>query len=473
MNTVTISVPPNLSISEIVHWWNDRLEEQPDYLLEVDASQVPSEFSRGFSELVGACGHRVKGGTSGNFGPFLSSTFLTVETIFADTEVRPEPLDRLLTRFRATVDSLVAQDVPEDVCCLSIIYCSVDKSLELFSIAQMIVEANTQGRRISFLLVPYSHPAEGYPEPSNGHIDARVLPNKYYADRARGLFDRAFSRILLESRVDWTTCIRMAIDDDDVWTPWAVREIVRHAHAILETNGRSVRAIGLSKQHIYYPLESGRLDRVDLEVCLTGSKFFVSKSWNSVANLTPWMLPERFSANVVRSYRRQGIDLRVVRNSLPFLIYIRSRFSLSKMMKTEHYLGEPTVVMGVGESCFAVKAAELMQMESSIDCVEPVFEIDPPSLTVNATFDESNESLTVNGNFEEFLSHKGLTLEDGLRIFVNGGSNGQRYDLTKLSESPLRFLARNLTERTILRIENVDGTVVGSAWVRGKEGFLS
>src|SRR5699024_6249111 len=168
-----------------------------------------------------------------------------------------------------------------------------------------------------------------------------------------------------------------------------------------------------------------------------------------------------------------GIDLRVVRNSRPFLIYIRSRFSLSKMMKTEHYVWDPYVVTGVGDSSCAISAAKAMQEDEPILTNEPIFEIDAPSLAVSAAFDPDKNTIIISGNFEEFLAGKGYDPNTKLRYFVNSGIDGLRCDLEKVSDSSMIYAAESLTDRTVLRIEDSNGETVGSAWVRGKEVVLS
>lgn len=473
MRATKISAPRQASEGELIAWWNELLSNRQKELFEVDLGTIDRQFVEGFSSLIQACGHRVIGSFRGPTLSFSVGNFVVVETIFADTEMRAEPLDRLLGLFKQTIESLTEQEIPDGVECLSVVYCSVDKVLEIVTISKILLQANEVNSRFKFLLVPYSHPTDGYPEPSNGHVDARVLPNKYYAERSLALFQRACNRVALESDLAWDSCVRVAIDDDDVWLPWAVEEIHRQTMAILAVNGRAVRAIGLANQYIYYPVESGRLDRVSLDVCLTGSKFFVARSWSALSTVTPWMLPERFSANVERQFRHRGIDLRVVRNSRPFLIYIRSRFSLSKMMKTEHYIRDPYIVTGVGDSSCAISAAKAMQEDEPILTNEPIFEIDAPSLAVSAAFDPDKKTIIISGNFEEFLAGKGYDPNSKLRYFVNSGIDGRRFDLEKVSDSSMIYAAESLTDRTILRIEDSNGETVGSAWVRGKEVFLS
>lgn len=470
-----LKAPGNISWRRLLLWWAERIEANPESHYRVDLTSLDEQKKEALGQVVTACGHATGSKRRLQLFPTDSSTFLLMETIFADTETSYETLVRLLAMYRQSLLSIADQNHVADVSAVHVTYCSVDKTQELITLSRLINELNDRSNLFRFVLVPYIHPKEGYPAGKTGHIDALRLPNKYFSENSIKLTRKGIARLQSESELKFAKSLRLTIDDDDLWLPWAVEELVSIGEAAFERGGRDTKAIGVANQIVYYPTGTGRLDVADWDLAMTGSKFFISNSFERLMDLTPWMLPEAFSDVQERQFRRVGVDLSIVRGTRPFFVYVRSHGNLSGMLKTDHYIGNPVTRFGVGSYYDARNVAiKLVQSEMGVRKSDDyVFSVDPPSLSVRGTFEEESGELKLEGNFDEYMSRRNIPVDSGIKVVVSAGTDDGRIEVEKALEDDLVYDASGWTSRPLLRIENEYGEKLGSAWIRGKARFLS
>ncbi len=472
---IPITAPANLSWRRLILWWGERIEAASSVRYIVDLSLLDPDQSQALNQIVVACGHDTNHAPARELLDPFARRFLLLETIFADTETNSDVLSKLLTMYRETLGSISKQHSVVNSTAVHVTYCSVNKLQEFLSLSRLINSLNRESTFFRFLLVPYIHPREGYPQADNGHIDAVLLPNKYYSDNAKKLTEKTLLRLRSESKLEFAMNIRAAIDDDDVWLPWAASEVFQIADAAAEQGGRATKAIGVANQLVYYPTGAGQVDLAEWDLAMTGSKFFIAKDLRKLEEFTPWMLPESFTEVQARAFRRLGIDLRVVRGSKAFFLYVRSRGNLSGMLKTDHYLSEVISSFGVGAFVDAKNEAMSLVQKEIAKCSthDYTFSVDPPSLTVRGDYDRSTGQLRVEGNFEEYLNGRGVSNSTEIAIVVNVETEAGRTEIARPLEMPLLFDAGDWTSRPLLRLEDPEGDKIGSAWIRGKAPFLS
>lgn len=467
----TITAPAVKNAAQLLDWWAEEVRSPHFGQYEGYDLTLPGDNIRKLASLLFQ--------TSGLFpdpstaaADLSASKLVIIETIFADTEHDDQALDRLYTAFLRTLGSISAQHIPGDAKLIHAIYCSIDKEQHYLNLLHEICSFNRLHPNIEFILLPYRHPANGYPRSDSGHIDALRLPNKFYSHLALALF--ADTRKIIEARhlTTKSTNIRLAIDDDDVILPWGIAEMLAISEDAQELFHRKVKALGVLNQFVYYPIEGGRIDLVTWNVCMSGSKFFLSENLCELDALTPWMLPEQFSANVQRNFRQRNIDLHTVPEARPFFIYMRSGNSLSGMLKTQHYTSPASSLSGFGGHRFALETAAQLDSLSAKRKEAYSFGIDPPSLQARGKMDPETNELVITGNFGEFIASKGLD-PDELVIVINYGTEESRAEISVPFSESINVSTLGWTQRAILRIENGDKDNLGSAWIRGQEPFLS
>ena len=470
-----IKAPANLSWRRLFLWWGERIEADSGARYTVDLSLLEDDQAEALNQVILACGHGTNFSPSRELLEPAARRFLLVETIFADTETNDDALSKLLTMYRETLESIANQHFIVNSTALHVTYCSVDKLQEFLSLSRLINALNRRTSFFTFLLVPYIHPREGYPQADTGHIDAIRLPNKFYSDNAKKLTAKTLCRLRMESNLEFATSIRAAIDDDDRWLPWAASEIFQIADVAAEQGGRATKAIGVANQLVYYPTGAGRVDLAEWDLVMTGSKFFSAKDFKKLEELTPWMLPEAFTEVQARAFRRLGVDLRVIRGSKAFFLYVRSYGNRSGMLKTDHYLGGAMSREGVGTFVDTQNAAMTLVQNAQADCATNAytFSVDPPSLTVRGEYDDATGQLRIDGNFTEYLNRRGISNSAEITVVVNVGTDKGRTELIRPLETPLLYDAENWTSRALLRLEHSTGDNIGSAWIRGNAPFLS
>lgn len=396
------------------------------------------------------------------------------ETLFLDAESDTAIRDRYLEKYLTSLHFMRRLAVPTDSVHVHITYCSIDKSAEIGRLSTLFSEWNLTEEGTYFLLSIYAHPADGYPTPANGHIDARKLPNKMEPLRTKN-FRRAIAMLapsLLESA---STFYRFGIDDDDVWMPWALQEFDRLGTALLATPGRKVRCVGIGRQYVYYPhMDGGRLDLADMTVCMSGSKFYVSTEWAEIRNWSCWSIEESFSRNVATDYAQMGVDMSICRNGKPVLIYVRGENTLSGTDKTHLYMelierqtevaDLDSVVIGAGRS------GDPGKVKSA-----PIFEVDPRTLQATGTVTTTGETLQISTNAREIAAERSFGYDE-LRVEVRLQTSEGLQRVSFELEDPLSVPTDRLTGRTIVALYRRHGDEerqIGSAWVRGQATFLS
>lgn len=371
-----------------------------------------------------------------------------------------------------TLEAIAAQVPVDEARFVHFTHISIDKPREVVSLARLINSLNRRSEFAEFRLSPFSHPAEGYPEPSNGHIDMLMRPS-LFNDRPSVLFQNALN-LFGESELGLAdSYIRVAMDDDDVWLPWAIEEFVTQGTAALAEPGRSVRCIGISKQFLYYPLEDGRVDLVDMTKVMPGSKFLVSADWSQIKDRHPWMLPESFSENVARQMRHRGVDIRLAVGGVrPCLIYVRRHGRLSAMTKFEHYRREAKTVVGVGSEAWALESAlKLFESCGAAERGRVSFELDPPTPEARATLTENGE-LRVTLNSAELVSSYELET-DSLRVRIKCATEGEDSVWEFPFDDQFMVDPSNWTGRSVLTIVDEEDHEVFGTWIRGEEKYLS
>lgn len=264
-------------------------------------------------------------------------TLVLLETIFCDYETDPEILAHYFSRFELTVASLARQQVPEGVAFRTTIYLSTDKGEWGDKVRALVAGAQASAAPgIELRIHDYTHPEVGYPEGDPTRVDWAKNPSKHSPYRER-LFDAA------HTDVDLTVLdrlLRVTIDDDDLWLPWHVRNLVdvaRRAREDERVTWEGVLAIGLLDVNLGYTGEEGvTLETLALERTLTGDKYYVIDRPSELETLwpySPWSIPEVMDKNQKRRLEQRGIGLYAVRNYVPSFVYMRWGQNLSNQRK--------------------------------------------------------------------------------------------------------------------------------------------
>lgn len=459
------------SVSSFLKWWMLHFNGTTPRRFLVDLTDLDSSIRNAASEIVRASGHSVVGEVTVQFRPDLSliSNVVLSESVFADIEERPEKLDLFLNYYRLTLRSIANQEPVQGTRFVHFTHISRDKVNTVISLAKEINRLNATSKFATLYLNVFEHPEEGYLKPNNGHIDQVMRPSLFNG-RPEFLFDRAFLSLAEPELKNKGFFIRVCIDDDDLWMPYAIEEMVKQGKALLDMPGRDNRCVGISNQFLYYPLDGGRLDSVDMRMVMPGSKFNVAEKWTAILSRHPWMLPESFSSNVARQMRARKVDISVARNARPILIYVRRHGRLSAMTKFEHYRNEPRVLKAVGSDYDALESAIELSRSFEVEST-PEFSVDPPTPEARAEL-ISPSCLQVRLNSDELTAAFGLqpsALEVCVKCATNDGT-----DINVFPFQPSFEVNPSLwTGRAILTICDAEGKELFGTWIRGNESYLS
>lgn len=463
--------PDCVDYSEFVDWWCSATDIDGSSLLRVDIEKLSRNLRYSATELIKASGH-VPLSSEGNyiFGGQPTELLIITETIFADVEKRSDKVREFLNYYDLTLKSIANQVAVTNARHIHFSYVSSDKPVAVATIARMINRYNQQSDFSELRLVVFSHPAEGYPEPENGHIDRKMRPS-LFGDRPGILFQKAFSNLASPALKTSKLFIRASIDDDDAWLPWAMKEFAYQGMELMSTPGRDNRCIGFPHQYIFYPMESGRLDSVSMRMVMPGAKFNISSDWNTINRRHPWMLPESFSANNERRLRHQGVDIRLAYSARPCSIYIRRPGRLSAITKFEHYREDPQSSLGIGTEAFALE--EAIRMDNALyQRISPKFGFDPATLEARGTFDSATGKLSIQVNVDEVFGAQGIDTTEFEYKLTYGTDAGRRSELAKFAPT-IEVDATLWTDRSVLVVIRADGSEVVGTWIRGNERFLS
>lgn len=257
--------------------------------------------------------------------------FVTTETIFCDYESDLEIRRRYLSRWLHSLASVATLTIPADVTFRHYLYVSRDKVTELNEIREFIksLPADQQDR---FQLVAYDHPESGYGYDAHSHPDHFKNPNKSAPNR-----DILFEKALKLGQVpDWERIVRLTLDDDDLWLPWHLEEVIKAADKAYEPG--KIIGVGLENAILAY-IDAGSGDIVGLTKAMNGNKFYVSDrtSWNSQIKLSPWSIPETFDEDSARRLARAGVELKWIKGNKPGWVYGRWGDNLSSREKNRYY----------------------------------------------------------------------------------------------------------------------------------------
>ena len=261
--------------------------------------------------------------------PAHTSTLVTIETVFCDVETVTGRIEEYFQRYRSTLRSILAQDIPDGVDVLHTVYVSSDKLHIARRIeAEVAAVGAPAGLRVSVFI--YTHPTGGYGHLSTSHVDMAMAPNKQWP-RREAMSRRAHENVHLAG---YDLVVRMGIDDDDVFAPWHIRNVLGVATDLLDrsTDPTEVLAVGLERCYLIRADPDGHLVRdVDFIRCMSGNKFFAHRGgavfdpWQQ----SVWSLPETFDTGRAETFRRMGTTLTRVRGNQPSFGYVRRGRNLS------------------------------------------------------------------------------------------------------------------------------------------------
>lgn len=464
----TLVAPSLQSFSDFLVWWSNETEKT-EATRTVDLSPLSDQFREAAESVVVATGHYANQHAPRRV--HATKVSVLTETIFADVEDRPEKLEEFLGYYDLTLESVAAQEWVADATFVHITHISIDKAREIIVLSRRINELNRRSVFATLRLSLFEHPADGYPEPENGHIDRRFRPS-IFGDTPHQLFDKALQNIACPGLRHSELFIRTSLDDDDLWLPWAMGEFVKIARSVTQYPSRDNWCIGIPTQFLYYPLDLGRVDLTSMRMVMPGSKFNVSTSWDTIVKRSSWMLPESFSTNVERQMRHRGVDIRLAHNSRPCLVYVRRGGRLSAMTKFEHYRYEPFTADHIGnERAILEHAIALDARHYAASALE--FRVDPPTPEARAVFDPDTGSLEITFNSEELIQAHDLEpsqLFVRLKCRTEGGEEILDYPFQSLYHAD----PSNWTGRALLMVlTKAEEDQVFGTWIRGTEPYLS
>lgn len=311
-----------------------------------------------------------------------SAKTVVIETLFCDGETKLMTQMLYFRRFEQTLLSMSRVRVPQGVRAVYVIYISSDKKQWLPRL-RTAVGHFAKSWRMETKIVVYAHPSHGYPALTAGHPDVLKGPNKQAPLR-----NRLFLAAQLDIAADHTL-VRMTIDDDDLWLPWQLEEMITAIDRAYAHTDYPAFGIGLRRNLLAHVDENGvRIEDVSMSRMLTGNKAFVfpPEQREKAMLYAPWNVPETMTENYREQYRAQGIDLLVYEGNRPGFVYMRRGTNLSIQQKTGFITATHTVSAIVTEN-------ELLGHLSDSSRPSPIsrgtFTIDPPvyRITVNRTGD--------------------------------------------------------------------------------------
>lgn len=453
------------SLSSFLDWWFETLDAAPlNSLFIVTLDGASEDLTDAANQVVQACNHIVEGDRQYRTVENTAiSTVVFSETIFLDTESDVEAHRRYLHYYSRTLRSVQAQEKISDGLHIHFTHCSIDKEEAVVALARMINKLNESALTSFLLLSLYRHPAQGYPA-VKGNIDMRILPNKTQVALVSANFHRAvrcIDALLLQK----ATCfLRLAIDDDDIWMPYAFQELVYLASKIMQQQGSTTRVLAIGNGLIYYPLDGGRLDSAFLSVAMNGSKAYVSASWEDIVQKSPWTLAERYATNRVGVYRKQLIDVYFTRTARPVLIYVRYGTNLTSLNKSNLYVSEKRSIQYVGGADFAIDAG-IKLIEKYKRPVEPIFELDPAILRLQGSISLDGNFFEIRSNVDDFLTERGLAAKDVKLLLRWRTPEGRRARWLEVSDDWVLPYA-DLVRSPSIEIRDSKDVKLDKAWVR-------
>lgn len=386
----------------------------------------------------------------------------TSETIFVDTEQASDIRARYVAKYLDCLRSIALSDGFGDHHHVHITYCSIDKTAELEVLSAEIGALNTTSS-ITFLLVPYRHPAEGYGPPANSHVDSRRLPNKLAPRRDR-LYAEALRALGVTHGAD-RPFLRFAIDDDDQLLPWTLGELHRMASQKLAREPSRLHLLGSRTVCVLYPDRDGQLDLVRIRPAVTGAKLVAGTDLRRVWGFSPWAIPEIMDRSCAERYAPAGVNIGITNDTLPLMVYVRSTTSLTVEDKSHLYVEMLATSRCTSEP--AVVAQNVREMRAAIPPLDahPIrFEVDPRALEASGSYNDG--VLTIDCNVRAYLHERDLDPARTTMVLRNQLKDGGSTLMDLSGHGPWAVPAAGEGDRLSLELR-VDEQREASAYVRG------
>lgn len=470
--TITKPAPKVEDFEAFLLWLEAVSGEADGAKISFDLGALSDELFTPALEVIGAIGHFVAPNAPGvrEKRPVLE-TVVVGETVFADFEKRPEKLEEFTGYIKRCLASVSGQNYTAKCLYVHFVYISVDKLDAVLDLAKWINRLNAESVFAQIQLVLFRHPEGGYAAPVNGQIDALIRPS-IQGERPNELFERGWRNLALPWLEELERFIRITIDDDDVWMPWTINEVVTNAVAAQLEGGRDIKFVGIPNQFLYYPLEHGRVDMVSMKMIMNGSKFVTSSNWSSIKENHPWMIPESFSQNMARQFRRLGITLMVSYKAKPCFVYVRRHGRLSALTKFEHYRDVARTATCIGSEDYILEAGQDL-VDEWFTRMPAQFGIDPPTLVARGKMETDTGLLRVAINADELVEGHHLNPEDLKVVVTCRTAEGEQVTEHDFASS-LNIDPEGWEGRSGLAIwDRRTDKRIFSAWIRGEAKFLS
>ncbi|MBV4493357.1 hypothetical protein [Pseudomonas oryzicola] len=257
---------------------------------------------------------------------------ILLETLFCDTETNISAITKYLSYFKGLIGLVAKQDYKNFAW---LIHVSSDKGRAIDEIRKSIERLQLQGNTI---LNIYDHPADGYKNEHETHIDRLRRPNSTYPELREKIFTSALSAagIAPEKISPEQLLIRVAIDDDDFISPHYFSKIVelavQEAKDLDEENPQTV--IGINRIWTTYLTPGGNsvVHDVVFSRMMTGCKFSVGRG---MIPLTPYAIHERFED--VQNIAGRSIPHKIFKLEKPIFSYNRHGGNYSNQNKKSYY----------------------------------------------------------------------------------------------------------------------------------------
>lgn len=285
------------------------------------------------------------------------------ETIFCDNESDSLVLDVYFDRLLSCLRSIKEVD-KSGFAFKNILYISSDKKIYIDRLKSIFGDDLILVAQI----VEYQHPFEGY-DIKESHPDRLKNPNKFPFFRDK-LFEKAALRL-----DDYSLIIRVAIDDDDLWMPHQLQDIVNICTKVSDTSdydANKIYAVGILNSFISYKNISGyEVHQVKMDRTLCGNKFLFSRNRELIKKWSPWSIPESIDFDAVVNFNEKyNVDLLGVYTNRPGFVYMRRGNNLSLQDKKWCIVESQVKGTFVDEGALITALKEELPSETFIEIAE-------------------------------------------------------------------------------------------------------
>ncbi|MBH3396262.1 MULTISPECIES: hypothetical protein [Pseudomonas] len=255
-----------------------------------------------------------------------------LETLFCDTESNASAIQKYLSYFKGLLGLIAKQQYRNFIW---LIHISSDKGRAIDEIRKIVERLNLNRNTVINI---YDHPAGGYQNEHETHIDRLRRPNSSYPELREKIFDNALEAagIDLGEIAPDQIVVRIAIDDDDFVSPHYFTKIAElAAQQAPELNDETPQAvIGINRVWITHLTPGGNsvVHDVKFSRMMTGCKFSVARG---IIPLTPYAIYERFEA--VQNSAVREIPHKIFSLDKPIFSYNRHGGNYSNQNKKSYY----------------------------------------------------------------------------------------------------------------------------------------